>query len=413
MENYDLNQSVVMNDYLESCLLRLTELARKAKFLSESIRVKIKNTEKLLTLYITEYVRSSVDLQKKFGDLIVELEVFFSEKRDVSEIKHADEVFGKKLIEIIIFSKSIKLEKNKSLCVAKGCENFAINSHTISRANNFRNGINYYNLRTRGDNKKNGGLYLARVLSTQASTRPIFCSYHDSHLFSDIEGLNNVDVNKPEHLYLQNWRIFLANQYDEENYIERTRLSLFDVPGQIISKPLTTPDILKKVDKSYFDEEVKDIAYIVIKFNAKPPILASFSLNVSNIIKHNVGVNQNLYFHLLQNNSHHCLIISGFRTRHVLKTLNYLKKIYEKDSFEFWQKLFHIIPLKKNVFFTEEIALNESLSNKIKQIELLKQSDVIDFKSDLSVSFSKKEVFNFFGVSSIKDNLEIDCLEYS
>ena len=50
MENYDLNQSVVMNDYLESCLLRLTELARKAKFLSESIRVKIKNTEKLLRL---------------------------------------------------------------------------------------------------------------------------------------------------------------------------------------------------------------------------------------------------------------------------------------------------------------------------------------------------------------------------
>lgn len=88
------------------------------------------------------------------------------------------------------------------------------------------------------------------------------------------------------------------------------------------------------------------------------------------------------------------------------EALKNLKEVYEKDNFEFWQKIFNFMPLKKNVYFNETFAFDNALTTKLKQI-YLSNKDMKNqiFMRTLPTIFSKKELFSFFGISRVFTNI--------
>lgn len=372
---------------------------------AEKLIKRFSNLEKLMSTYIPEQIKASSLLQNEIVFLVRELDVCLSDFLTKDELKEIDKVVGSKLINIIVIAKSVTVPKEHFHCVVEGCNERAINSHTISRANNFRSGVNYYGLKSRGEDKKNNGLYMGRVNTLQASTRPLFCANHDSSLFKDIEGYKNIDVENQEHLFLQNWRIYLSENYDNTNFVGVVQKQLFQNPQSIETIGLKTPSIVAKQDKVFFSMK-REIVYICINFTNKTPLLASFRKSLS-YLGEKIAFEQDFYFHLLNNGNQQCLIISGFRTRPMVSALRRLKESFEKDSFEFWQKIFNIMPMKENVFFTETFAFNKELLEKVKQTELQKAKvSNLTFQSEVPTSFSKREIFNFFGISKLTHNLD-------
>lgn len=70
-------------------------------------------------------------------------------------------------------------------CVVPGCDHTAISSHTISRANNFTKGVDFYRLREKKfiDNES-VNYQLMKVSDKKASAYPLFCGYHDKNIFT-------------------------------------------------------------------------------------------------------------------------------------------------------------------------------------------------------------------------------------
>lgn len=388
----------------------LDELNRRASLLNLVKMIKqIKNLEKLLKVYLVEHFEKSHLLQKEVGDFIALLNKELAQeglsKSDYNELSH---IFENKLVDIIILAKNIKTDKVKYSCCVDGCKEFAINSHTISRANNFRNGVNYYKLNNKGQSSRSD-FFAKKIQTKDASTIPLFCASHDSALFKEIEGAGFIDVKNQEHLYLQNWRIFLAkNHHRKAGLVPNVRKQLFNNPQIIKNKSFNDFNVdghINKMERDFFNEKRK-IVYICITFNNNAPILASFSDSLDLLEKQNNFFDHTFYFHLLNNNKQQCLIISGFKTKTMVKALTKVKELFKKDPYEFWQKVFNIMPLQDNVFFTESLALNKVSLDKLKdtQLQKAKIKDLSLF-SEVPTSFSKKELFNFFGMCKIEDNL--------
>lgn len=404
MHTFELNIKEVCS--IEDISVKVKKLLKSSKSISSSLNMKIKNMERIFNIFLVEHCNVSSELRNMFSELIDKTILFLEKKKSREEGQIYENYFTDKLVSIIFFAKNVQIDKEKNCCVVKGCEEIAINSHTISRANNFLHGSNYYGLKSRGENKNKGGLYLGRVLSTKASTKPIFCSYHDQVLFKEIEGDSNLDVTNKEHIYLQNWRTFLSNIQDNLDNIKKKQNLMFKNPIDVISNPLPLLKLTNNIDLKLFNEENKDIIYIAIEFKKCTPVLASFMQNIEVIMENKKQVAQNFYFHLLNNKNKHCLVISGFRTYNLINALKSLKELYMKDSFEFWQKIFNIMPMQKNVFFTEAFSLNKVLLEKLKDIELknIKHGN-LNFHNYSPVSFSKKEIFLLFGLSEMIDNI--------
>ena len=115
---------------------------------------------------------------------------------------------------------------------------------------------------------------------------------------------------------------------------------------------------------------------------------------------------QKFFFHLLNNKNNHCLVISGFRSEAMVKALTLVKDAYENDNYLFWQRIFNLMPLNKNVYVNESFAMNDALTDKMKKIYLNShQGKGNSFMSPAPVSFSKNELFSFFGMSKLHTNI--------
>lgn len=374
----------------------------------------LKNLRPMVCYYYTNCFLDE-SLRKEVESIIVLVQkIFIGHYPDGREAREAGSCVFHFMLNLIEKGKELRFkEQEMVMCVVGGCGEKAINSHTISRANNFRRGVNYYSLksRIRDEGKANSGIYLGRVIASNASTRHMFCATHDRDLFQSIEGDSNLDIENTSHMYLQNWRTFLWENNADGGYIRNMRKELEKNPQLLNQRTLTMSKVTasNSIDEQFFINESKDIIYFALTFTNKTPILASFCEDLSLLApngENNKKSGQYFYFHLLHNNDKHCLIISGFRTPEMESALKNLKAVYEKDNFEFWQKVFNFVPLKKNIFFNETFAFNDALTTKLKQIYLTNQEvKNRSFMRSLPITFSKKELFSFFGMSRLFSNI--------
>lgn len=403
----------VFDDWMNGICLRITELEEKSNIIRGStLNSHLKNLNPMVKFFYTEYLENYSMLRQKLESIVTYTEgVFIGHYPDQKLSKEAGSRIFHFMVELIEFGKETRIENQKlAPCVVNGCEQKAIKSHTISRAHNFKNSINYYILksRIRDEGKANSGIYLGRVISSNASTRHMFCAEHDKNLFLPIEGDSNLDIENPEHLFLQNWRTFLWDGRSDNSYLKNMRKELEKNHQLLNQRTLSVAVRAACIDEALFQQENKDIVYFALTFTNAPPMLASFCQDLAYLLpqKSSSEQKQMFYFQMLNNRNKQCLIVSGFRTPEMVEALTLLKNVYEKDNCEFWQKIFNFIPLKKNVFFTETFAFNSVLANKLKQIHLISlQNENKGFMKELPTTFSKKELFSFFGLSKVYTNI--------
>lgn len=400
----------VLDDWIESKNLQVEALIKKAEIIRGlALTAHLKNLQPMLTFYYKEMFTQSKQRSEIEQILSIVEKVFVGHYPDAVEAKDA----GSKIFHFMLslITDGVDFYKKNAIevkCVVNGCCDRAINSHSISRAHNFRKGVNYYSLkaRIRDEGKANSGIYLGRVISSNASTRHLFCAEHDKNLFLPIEGESNLEITNTEHMFLQNWRTFLWEKHSADYYIRNMRKELEKNPQLLNQRTLKSFKSDLCFDEKNFNEENKDIVYFALTFTNKTPILASFCQKLNLLSPSGKGEEQCFYFQLLHNNNNHCLIVSGFRTPEMVEALENLKQVYEKDSSEFWQKMFNFMPLKKNVYFNETFAFNEALTTKLKHIYLAnKNVDKRSFMRNMPMTFSKKELFSFFGLSKVFTNI--------
>ncbi len=401
-----------LDSWLNDTKLKIKILIDKADIIRGlALGSHLKNFYPIICHYYSDLFQDK-DLRDEVENILEAInKVFIGHYPDAKEAKEAGSRVFHFMLALINKGKDLKKENIKAKCVVNGCCETAINSHTISRAHNFCRGVNYYSLkaRIRDEGKANAGIYLGRVISSNASTRPMFCAEHDKNLFLPIEGDSTLNIENTEHMYLQNWRTFLWEKNSQEYYARNMRKELEKNPQILNQRTIKYLDKGLYIDEEKFNEENKDIVYFALTFTNKTPILASFCEDLSLMSPSgNKGEssNQYFYFQLLHNNNNHCLIVSGFRTPEMEEALKNLKEVYEKDNFEFWQKIFNFMPLKKNVYFNETFAFDNALTTKLKQIYLSnKDMKNQSFMRSLPTIFSKKELFSFFGISRVFTNI--------
>lgn len=302
-------------------------------------------------------------------------------------------------------------------CIIPGCGQKAIQSHTISKSNNF--GVNeiFYQFT---DNLADHYFYprprKKLIAHKRASTFPLFCLQHDTSLFSSIEMNSNIDVHNPEHLHLQHWRTFsfrdiqINAHYNEIKHILKTNYRSFSI------HKIPKFDLSQFYDFHHFQESAghinkgKDIIYLGIALKKAPNILASFCDDLRYIAKDkNIKTPELFYLNILRNRDNPFFLLSGFDSPAMRKTLYYYKEMFLNDEREFWQEIMKILILNDNVYFEQKIFEDEALSNKLEnvfnQIHFDWNNPVPNYSIKAHKTISKKEATHLFKSKKMFSNI--------
>lgn len=302
-------------------------------------------------------------------------------------------------------------------CIIPGCGQKAIQSHTISKSNNFIASEVFYQYT---DNLADHYFYprprKKLIAHKRASTFPLFCLHHDSSLFSSIEMNNNIDVHNPEHLLLQHWRTFSFREiqvdyhYNEIKHILKTNVKSFSI------HKIPKVELTKYYDYHYFNEqatEKRDIIYLGIALKKSPNILASFCDDLRYISKDkNTSQPELFYLNILRNRDNPFFLLSGFDSPAMRKTLHHYKELFLKDEREFWQEIFKILILNDNVYFEQKVFDDEILSEKIdnvfNQIHFDWNNPHLNYSIKAHRTISKKEACHLFRSKKMFSNIPED-----
>lgn len=302
-------------------------------------------------------------------------------------------------------------------CIIPGCGHKAIQSHTISKSNNFIANEIYYQFT---DNLADHYFYprprKKMIAHKRASTFPLFCLEHDTALFSSIEMNNNIDVHNPEHLHLQHWRTFsfrdiqINSHYNEIKHILKTNYRSFSI------HKIPKFDLSQYYDYHHFKASTgelnksKDIIYLGISLKKSPNILASFCEDLRYIAKDKtIKTPELFYLNILRNRDNPFFLLSGFDSPAMRKTLNYYKEMFLNDEREFWQEVIKILILNDNVYFEQKVfedkALSDKLDNVFNQIHFDWNNPVFNYSIKAHKTISKTEAAHLFKSRKMFSNI--------
>jgi len=344
------------------------------------------------------------------------------------ETQHATELH-EALKQIVKQSQIVNIKNlmNTYQCIVPSCKFKAIQSHTISKSNNFKFNEVFYQFT---DNLADHYFYPSPrkklIAHKRASTFPLFCLHHDTAIFSSIEMNNNIDVHNHAHLLLQNWRTFsfseiqLDYHYNEIKHILKTNIKSFSI------HKIPRINFQNCYDYQFFHkktEESRPIIYLGLSLIKSPTLLASFCEDLRYIYKEAKNDPQEIfYINILRNRDNPFFLLSGFDSPNMRKALIHYKKLFLKDERSFWQEVFKILILNDNVFFEQQMfkdpVFAEKLESVFNQIHLDWNNPVLNYSIKAHRTISKKEASNLFKAkkifSNIPDNdidLPIDTIE--
>lgn len=368
--------------------------------------------------------RSELDIKTDITDEIRDIVIYLKQnKYDLKDETQRQIILNQtnSLIDLIRHSfdnNTTKIYK----CVVPSCEHNAISSHTISRANNFTKGVDFFRLREKKYNNTppNSSYELLKVSDKKASAHPLFCSLHDRKIFLPIENGKIINPFNQKHLFLQNWRTFTlhhARSKEKKDIFMGTVLQ--DPSKTSLVNSLNIIDYMNSLDGKVYRQLAPHTDFLAMNFSLKniPPILASVILDIRHIApefeRNNTPfVNETVnffYIHILPNGHSPIVNISAFNDDINYQAMMHLYSLYKMNKQMFWNKILQFISTSPNVFFNGSIIYpdgdNINKNSTYKKIEELYSEinkanknvyTIPDYYKHIDIEFSKKEINSLF-----------------